>query len=651
MIKIKDHVGVPQSIYSVTFIDGPRLVAAASNELLVFSKDGSLLKRLNAHKDLVYALAPLSNGGFASGGADKQVIIWDGNLQGVLKYSHGDSIQSLSVSPVSNVICSCTASDFGLWSAEIKKVDKHKVSNRIVSSDWSKDGQMIALGMYNGQVSVRSSTGLEKYRIDRKSTVWALKWIQTSGNEQLLVVTDWSQKFVIFDVSGKQVGREAFLGYDCLSIQQWNDKLILSGSDSKVSLYTLNGVMISQISHHTSWVWAAAIDGNCIASACHDGTVSVTQVQLNPVSHVYYDRHAYSQDICNVVIQNLITKQKQLVKSNDIVQLLSIYKDHLAVKYKETIVIYEIFHDDNGQLLYRLKEKMDFNAKCSNMAVTWCNLILFFDSKVEAYGFDGIKQREWQLNSPVNCFKCIGGPKGKEGILLGLNNGSVVKIFMSNPFPVQILKHNHPISSIDSSFCRKYFAFSDSDNIAHVYKSNKQHLFSQQNVKNVSFNGDMDEMVCFLYDNLLTIKILDLEAESCEIEGMFAGVFGSNAYCLVNGQIENKELPLILFMDQYIQKKDYQSSYNIACLDVPDYAWKKLSFAALENGNIQIARQGFAKIQKFKYLEGISGLEKISDPNLLKARIALLSNDYNKVFEFDVGLQFFSQVCQSAIVY
>lgn len=49
--------------------------------------------------------------------------------QGILKYTHNDSIQCLAYNPVSQQLASGTATDFGLWSAEQKSVAKHKVSS------------------------------------------------------------------------------------------------------------------------------------------------------------------------------------------------------------------------------------------------------------------------------------------------------------------------------------------------------------------------------------------------------------------------------------------------------------------------------------------------------------------------------------------
>ncbi|XP_061428791.1 intraflagellar transport protein 122 homolog [Lethenteron reissneri] len=113
--------------------DGTQLIVAAGTKVLVYdTSDGTLIQPLKGHKDTVYCVAYAKDGKrFASGSADKSVIIWTSKLEGILKYTHNDVIQSVAYNPVSHQLASCSSSDFGLWSPEQKSVQKHKASSRI----------------------------------------------------------------------------------------------------------------------------------------------------------------------------------------------------------------------------------------------------------------------------------------------------------------------------------------------------------------------------------------------------------------------------------------------------------------------------------------------------------------------------------------
>ncbi|KAG5458789.1 MAG: WD repeat domain 10, partial [Olpidium bornovanus] len=134
--KIHDRDGVAQVVYSVAFKpDGTQLLAAAGAQVLVYkTADGELIQSLKGHKDTVYCVDFAADGTrFASGGADKTVIIWSQNLDAVLKYTHSDHIQAIAHNPVTGQVASCSASDFGLWSSEQTNVTKYKVGGGVTS--------------------------------------------------------------------------------------------------------------------------------------------------------------------------------------------------------------------------------------------------------------------------------------------------------------------------------------------------------------------------------------------------------------------------------------------------------------------------------------------------------------------------------------
>ncbi len=49
------------------------------------------------------------------------------------------------------------------------------------------------------------------------------------------------------------------------------------------------------------------------------------------------------------------------------------------------------------------------------------------------------------LTCALRYIKVVGGPAGREGLLLGLKDGQVVTIYVDNPFPIPVIKHHTSI--------------------------------------------------------------------------------------------------------------------------------------------------------------------------------------------------------------
>ena len=129
---------------------------------------------------------------------------------------HNDAIQCMSYNPVSHQLASCAISDFGLWSAEQKNVNKTKVTSRINACAWTDDGLYLALGHSNGVVSIRNKAGEEKSRIERPggpaASVHGLAWNPSRDDtHDILAVADWSQTLSFYTLSGKLVSCLSFL--------------------------------------------------------------------------------------------------------------------------------------------------------------------------------------------------------------------------------------------------------------------------------------------------------------------------------------------------------------------------------------------------------------------------------------------------------
>ena len=62
---------------------------------------------------------------------------------------------------------------------------KHKVGSRVICQSWTNDGLYLALGMYDGTVSIWDKAGTEKVTIQRSAPVWKEEvWQGTSGKRE-----------------------------------------------------------------------------------------------------------------------------------------------------------------------------------------------------------------------------------------------------------------------------------------------------------------------------------------------------------------------------------------------------------------------------------------------------------------------------------
>uniref|UniRef100_A0A674NEH9 Intraflagellar transport protein 122 homolog n=1 Tax=Takifugu rubripes TaxID=31033 RepID=A0A674NEH9_TAKRU len=474
-----------ECVYDITFKpDGSQVVIAAGKRVLVYdTADGSVIQPLSGHSAIVYCVDYAKDGKqFASGSADKSVIIWTSKLQGILRYTHNDSIQSLAYNPVTQQLASCTCSDFGLWSPDQKSVSKHKVSSRITCCGWTNDGQYLALGMINGVVSIRNKNGEEKVKIERPgaSPIWSIAWNPSKDeHNDILAVTDWGQKLSFYQLSGKQIGKDKFLTFDpcCISYFPKGEYIVLAGSDKQASLYTKDGVRLGTIGEQNSWVWTCHVkpDSNFVVLiGCSDGTIACYQIVFSTVHSLYKDRYAYRDNMTDVIVQHLITEQKVRIKCRELVKKIAIYRNRLAIQLPVKIVIYELTSNDASDMHYSIKEKICKKFECNLLVVCSQNVILCQEKRLQCLSFTGVKEKEWVMESLIRYIKVIGGPPAREGLLQTvLIRLLILKIFVDNQFPITLLKLSSSVRCLDMSASNNKLAVVNEHNTLLVYDLNR----------------------------------------------------------------------------------------------------------------------------------------------------------------------------------
>ncbi|XP_050737940.1 intraflagellar transport protein 122 homolog [Eriocheir sinensis] len=620
--KVHDRDKVEQCIYDLCFKpDGSQLIVAAGNRVLVYdTTDGALVQPLKGHKEAVYCVCYSKDGKrFASGSADKSVIIWTSKLEGILKYSHNDAIQCLAYNPVSHQLASCALSDFGLWSPEQKSVQKHKSTSRICCCAWTNDGVYMALGLANGVVSIRSKVGEEKMRIERpggvNSPIWSIAWNPSKDEPvDVLCVADWGQNISFYTLSGKQVGKERILGFDpcCVSYFSKGEYLLVGGSNKACLLYTREGVKLGTIGEQSSWVWccAARPDSNFVAIGCQDGTIAYYQLIFSTVHGLYKERYAFRENMTDVIIQHLITEQKVRIKCRDLVKKIAIYKHRLAVQLPERIIIYELYSQEASDMHYRVREKINQRLDCNLLVVCTNHIVLCQEKRLQCLNFVGNKEREWQMDSLIRYIKVVGGPPSREGLLLGLKNGQVLKIFLDNAFPVPLLKVPSAIRCLDLSSSRQKLAVVDEHSTLLVYDVKTLEMaFQEPNANSVAWNTSCEDMLCFSGSNTLNIKASTFPTHQQKLQGFVVGFSGSKIFCLHIYSMSTIEVPQSAPMYQYLDKKLFKEAYEIACLGVTDGDWEALAKAALEGLEYNIAKKAFTRVKNLRHLELIHSIE------------------------------------------
>ena len=493
--------------------------------------------------------------------------------------------------------------------------------------------------MYDGTISIRTKSGDERVSICRsEEPVWGLSWSVLQDTD-VLTVADWHQKLSFYDLDGKQMGRDRDLGFDptFLSHSPSGDFLLTGGSDKKVTLWTSEGIRLNVLTEAKGWIWCAKMKPgqNQVAVGCHDGTISTYQVTFHTVHGLYHDRYAFRQNMTDVVIQHLTTDQRARIKCRDFVKKIAVYKDKLAVQLSDRIIVYELLPDEMGEMHYRIREKIPQNLECNLLVVTAQHLILCLDKKLHMYNFHGELEREWALETVIRYIKVTGGPAGREGILLGLKSGEILQIFLDNPFPISLLKQSNSIRCLDLSMGRTKVAIVDDQNTCLVYDlATKELLYSEPHANSVAWNTDFDDMLCYSGNGSLNIKVSNFPAYQQKLTGFVVGFKGSRLFCLNVYAMSTVDVPQSSSMDRYIERRDFDSAYRVACLGATQGDWKRLAMDALEHSSLIVAKKSFTRIKDLKFFEIIRQMERVKDKGdteLIWAEALALAGRYHEV--------------------
>ncbi|KAL4669764.1 hypothetical protein H8959_008318, partial [Pygathrix nigripes] len=548
---------------------------------------------------------------------------------------------------------------------EQKSVSKHKSSSKIICCSWTNDGQYLALGMFNGIISIRNKNGEEKVKIERPggslSPIWSICWNPSSrwesfwmnrenedaedvivnryiqeipstlksavyssqGSEaeeeepeeeddspgddnleernDILAVADWGQKVSFYQLSGKQVCSPVQIQLQSCLLY-FHFLRFLTSDKVRILLFTTGDAAL--LSETPGVECQVKPDSNYVVVGCQDGTISFYQLIFSTVHGLYKDRYAYRNSMTDVIVQHLILAESlsRRLPSTEI---------RLAIQLPEKIFIYELYSEDSSDMHYRVKEKIVKKFECNLLVVCANHIILCQEKRLQCLSFSGVKEREWQMESLIRYIKVIGGPPGREGLLVGLKNGQILKIFVDNLFAIILLKQATAVRCLDMSASRKKLAVVDENDTCLVYDiDTKELLFQEPNANSVAWNTQCEDMLCFSGGGYLNIKASTFPVHRQKLQGFVVGYNGSKIFCLHVFSISAVEVPQSAPMYQYLDRKLFKEAYQIACLGVTDTDWRELAMEALEGLDFETAKKAFIRVQDLRYLELISSIEE-----------------------------------------
>ena len=446
--------------------------------------------------------------------------------------------------------------------------------------------------------------------------MWCLSWSPCKDEAfDLLAVGCWDQSLSFYQLSGIQHQKDKKLGFNPCSISYFGngEYMLIGGSNKQVLLCTREGTKLTVVAERSEWIWAikSRPGHNAIGLGDHGGEVSVVDLKFLTVHGLYKDRYAYREHMTDVIVQHLLTEQKVRIKCRDYVKKVAVFRDRLAVQLSDRIHIYDLaHHDDSYDMHYRIKERIYQNLPCSLLVVTTNHIILCQERKLQLYDFQGCMVREWVLAAVIRYIKVDGGKSSSEGVLVGLDDGTVLKVYVDNAFPIELIKQSASIRCLDISADRKRLSVVDSENRILVYDlSTKEIVFQESNANSVAFNTELPGMLCYSAHGTLSIKTGDFPVLHQKLQGFVVGFRGSKVFCLHQLNMKIIDIPQSASLCRYIEAEQFKEGYKIACLGVTDDDWKMLGIGALKALELEVAKKAFIRIRDMRYIELVHSIE------------------------------------------
>jgi intraflagellar transport protein 122 len=620
--------------------------------LLYNCNDGSIIKQLKGHKDKIYSVSYSHDGSrIASGGADKSTIIWNEEGKGILKFTHADSLQVVSYSPVEDVLLSCSSSDFGFWSPQDKSVIKHKVDSKILCASWRNDGHVIALGLFSGKISLYNIHGDEIGAIARNAPVWSVSWnrYEYSSNDftsDILAVGSWDMTLSFYDEFYQQLNEDQCLDYYPSSVAYYgrsSEYIIVGSSSGNLDLFSKDGIFLKNIGNHTGWIWCAKGVDEKQVFACVDSSGILAYYHLTddePIRDKWKECLAYRDSCTDVVVHDASMDRTRRIRCNDFVKAISLLQNEIAVAMRERIIIYDISSSIDE---CRVKHCIDTMMPFKLIKMTSNHIFICMEKKIIAYSTRGEMVREWNLRQNVLCIQNLCAIPGEESVLVGCQDGKVLVVAINSPFCTTLLKLKSPIVSIDVSCNSRYIGMiCDGNNLVIFDQIKKSCVQDMKGPKSIFFHDEIECMYCYGNDGIVTIKDIHLRGFSQVESGRGCTVHFSGtqiSYLQKDLTVHHIDINLTSLAYQKAKNRDFEDAFKIALLGSSHDFFTYLAKEALLNSNYSVSMKCYRHLDipsmtEYVQRQRLKAPQDCTSPNdarvIIATDIALLENNFSE---------------------
>ncbi|KAL0221862.1 hypothetical protein RCL1_001716 [Eukaryota sp. TZLM3-RCL] len=616
---VKD--GKRQAVYSVSVSpDGTKFLAAMGTRLNVYDAlDGSLLTSLKNHQKPIYTTSWSRNSvQFASGGGDKTVILYNQDLSPSFRYHHDSSIQALIFSPTSDVLVSCSNTDFGIYTPDCRSVPKTPLPSKPFCAAFSPDGHLFAIGLSSGVVTIRDAQGTETASISLSSPISSLVFSPHSDTyPDRLVIGTADMNLHVYSPTGISMIRSPKpLSSDPLSIRFSSDgvALFITGSDRKISMYTSDLIFIDHVAELSDWGWSVdivpfqgeTISGNfTVIVGSNDGVFSCFVVQIPVVHSLFDDLYIARNGLTGVTVTPITAPSLQFNLSlKDYVKKVAIGPKRLLAQTTKGISIYSLESNSEQGPSTKLLNLIDRQIDCSLLTVTSMNIISCKGDLLSCYTLDGSFVRNWQTPGIVRYVRLLHGPEGKESLLIGCKTGHVCRIFV-NSYSVQtLLNHQVAIRCIDTTHDRLNLAVVDDNKRLTIYSGDSfKSIATYDDVTAACYNSKHANMLGFSTINgELKVSTANNYPQSHRVSGFIIGFLGNKLFLLQNNQIVGVEVPHSRSISSCLANGDLEAAITLARLGATSKDWYDIGYHALCSLDILKARRCFLRINDSKML-------------------------------------------------